>query len=104
MLPVTTIMGIQPKNGVDNAAPTMMAANTVTTGPSVSSDFGFFLFKRLLLLNSVGWLAVGAGASSARHRLLVAYDFADVVRDVPNPGQQGKMQDTSHSLFLSVCV
>lgn len=54
MLPLTTIMGIQPKNGVDNAAPTMIAANTVTAGSAVSSDFGFFVFKQLLLLNSGG--------------------------------------------------
>ena len=54
MLPLTTMTGVQPKNGVDNAAPTMMAANTVTAGSGVSSDFGFFVFKQPLLLDSVG--------------------------------------------------
>jgi hypothetical protein len=106
MLPLTTITGVQPKNGVDNAAPTIIAANTVTTGPAVGSDFGFFLLNSLLLRDSCrATLPVAVStATPLRHRLVVAYGFADFERDIRDPGQQSEVQDTSHSLFLSVCV
>jgi hypothetical protein len=105
MLPLTTIMGVQPKNGVDKAAPTMIAANTVTAGSAVSSYFGFFLFKRLLLSNSCwGTLPVAVPtATLLRDRLFVASLFSNAVRDKPDRGEQGDAQNEIHNA-VPFCV